>query len=59
MQLILYIYKKGCKDCAYTYHKAVEGHGILIRMNVLQMYCFDCKRLVRHIYIFIIKQKSN
>jgi hypothetical protein len=36
----------GCKDCAYSYHKAVEGHGILIRMNVLQMYCFDCKRLV-------------
>ncbi|KAL9546776.1 hypothetical protein PS6_007489 [Mucor atramentarius] len=35
-----------CKDCAYSYHKAVEGHGILIRMNVLQMYCFDCKRLL-------------
>ncbi|KAG2195395.1 hypothetical protein INT46_005553 [Mucor plumbeus] len=48
--LCLYVWKGNvrnrCKDCAYTYHKAVEGHGILIRMNVLQMYCFDCKRLL-------------
>ncbi|KAI9357744.1 hypothetical protein BD770DRAFT_427506 [Pilaira anomala] len=47
--LCLYVWKGNvrnrCKDCAYSYHKAVEGHGILIRMNVLQMFCFDCKRL--------------
>ncbi|KAI8967117.1 hypothetical protein BDF20DRAFT_902664 [Mycotypha africana] len=48
--LCLYIWKNNvrhrCKDCAYSFHKAVEGHGILFRMNVLQMYCFDCKRLL-------------
>ncbi|CAO3645983.1 unnamed protein product [Mucor hiemalis] len=47
--LCLYVWKGNvrnrCKDCAYSYHKSVEGHGILIRMNVLQMFCFDCKRL--------------
>ncbi|CEG66091.1 hypothetical protein RMATCC62417_02735 [Rhizopus microsporus] len=48
--LCLYIWKGNtrnrCKDCAYSFHKAVEGHGILIRMNVLQLYCFDCNRLL-------------
>ncbi|KAG1419222.1 hypothetical protein G6F58_004716 [Rhizopus delemar] len=48
--LCLYIWKGNvrnrCKDCAYTFHKSVEGHGILIRMNVLQLYCFVCNRLL-------------
>ncbi|CAO3620529.1 unnamed protein product [Cunninghamella echinulata] len=49
--LCLYIWKDNvrlrCRDCAYRFHTAEPNrHGILLRMNVLQMYCFTCSRLL-------------
>ncbi|KAI9276767.1 hypothetical protein BDA99DRAFT_494084 [Phascolomyces articulosus] len=47
--LCLYIYNGNnrirCKDCAYKFHAMRPGrHGILLRIPVLQMYCFTCSR---------------
>ncbi|KAI8149666.1 hypothetical protein BJV82DRAFT_662952 [Fennellomyces sp. T-0311] len=47
--LCLYIYKGNirirCKECAYRFHAmAPNRHGILLRIPVLQMYCFTCSR---------------
>ncbi|KAI8377708.1 uncharacterized protein BYT42DRAFT_533320 [Radiomyces spectabilis] len=49
--LCLYIWQGNtrlrCRDCAYRYHASIPGrHGIMFRMNVLQMYCFTCSRLL-------------
>ncbi|KAI8067608.1 hypothetical protein BC940DRAFT_301143 [Gongronella butleri] len=36
-----------CRDCSYRFHNAdASRHGILIRTNVLQLFCFDCSRLL-------------
>ncbi|KAG2228239.1 hypothetical protein INT45_011031 [Circinella minor] len=47
--LCLYICKGNnrirCKDCSYKFHAMQKGrHGILLRIPVLQMYCFTCSR---------------
>ncbi|ORX50881.1 hypothetical protein DM01DRAFT_1408875 [Hesseltinella vesiculosa] len=36
-----------CRDCSYRFHNAEPGRqGILIRINVLQLFCFNCSRLL-------------
>ncbi|CAM0138212.1 hypothetical protein VKS41_001453 [Umbelopsis sp. WA50703] len=36
-----------CKECCYRYHAAEKArHGILIRINMLQLYCFTCSRIL-------------
>ena len=36
-----------CKECCYRYHAAEKArHGILVRINMLQLYCYTCSRIV-------------
>ncbi|ORZ02902.1 hypothetical protein BCR43DRAFT_559731 [Syncephalastrum racemosum] len=47
--LTLYVYKGNlrirCQECAYKFHKMrPKKHGILVRINTLQLFCFTCNR---------------
>ncbi|CAO3660369.1 unnamed protein product [Umbelopsis ramanniana] len=36
-----------CKECCYRYHALEKArHGILVRINMLQLYCYTCSRIL-------------